>query len=186
MSRARPRIPQRKRIFIGCEGASEASYCRLIDRLANEQAGLHVHIVPHILQPGAGDPLQLVRKAVAKIAHEERRHAPFAVKAILLDRTGSAEILSLARALANDAAVHLVWQEPDHEAFLLRHLPNCSRRRPAAGATMAALQSEWPDYDKGIPMLELARKIGLADLLVAASVEDDLRELLLRIGFGLN
>lgn len=184
MSRRRPTIPQRKRVFIGCEGASEASYCALLARLAEGPPRLHLHIEPHILQPGAGDPLELVKKAISTLRFEEKRRAVFAVKAIILDR-GQPDKCAAATLLASKAGILLVWQDPDHEALLLRHLPNCQQKRPPRGASLAALQREWPSYFKALPMLELARRISRAGVFAAASVEPDLQELLSAIGFVL-
>lgn len=183
MSRRGPKIPRRRRIFIGCEGASEQSYCALLRRLA-QQAGLHVHIDPHILQPGAGDPLELVQRAVAKIRSEEHRRAPYAVKAMLLD-DGEKDKCRAASRLATDAGIHLVWQRPDHEALLLRHLPECQNERPPRGTSLAALTRKWPEYEKALPMLQLARKIEVANLSAAATVEPELHSMLRLIGFDL-
>ena len=72
MSRRRPNIPQRKRVFLGCEGESEASYGALLGWLADEPPPLDVHIEPRVLQPGAGDPLELVRRAIDLIGRIER------------------------------------------------------------------------------------------------------------------
>lgn len=185
MSRPRPRIPQRKRIFLGCEGDSEVSYGALLGRLAEEPPRVHVHIVARKLQPGAGDPLELVRKSIEIMLFEERRRSPFAVKAVLLDR-GTPEKTGLADTLARKSGIHLVWQTPDHEALLLRHLPNCQQRRPPAGASMAALQQEWPEYDKAMPMMGLPRRIGRPEVVAAAGVEPELQEMLTQIGFNLD
>lgn len=182
MRRGLNSIPRRKRIFIGCEGASEASYCALIGRLAEEPPRLHLHVDPHILQPGAGDPLELVKKAIATIRFEEKRRAPFALKAVLLDR-GNPEKSEAAQALASEVDILLVWQDPDHEALLLRHLPDCQQKRPPKGASLTALQREWPEYTKALPMLELARRIAQPELFAAAAVEPGLREFLVAIGF---
>ena len=51
---------------------------------------------------------------------------------------------------------------------------------------MAALQKEWPEYEKAMPMMELARKIGRPEIIAAAGVEPELRELLVQIGFKLD
>lgn len=178
--RSSPSIPQRKPIFLGCEGESEAGYARLLGRLAQE-LGLHVHIHAEPLQPGAGDPLALVQKAVRRIAQLERQRATFVVKAVLLD-IGSAQKNNAASALADASGVGLIWQEHDHEALLLRHLPGCQNLRPPAGTSLAALKHRWPDYEKPMPAQRLARHIGLQQIQQAVAVEADLRTFLTKIG----
>ena len=183
MKSRRPRIPQRRLVFLGCEGKSEASYAALLDRLADE-AGLGLHIHPIVLQPGAGDPLQLVRRAIKLIREFERKRSKFAVKAMLLDH-GDPKRCHEAAKLARDAGItHLILQVPDHEAFLLRHLPNLQQRRPPARSSLAALVKVWPDYAEGIPMLRLAERVGLPEVALAASVEPDFRLLLMTVGFA--
>ena len=182
MTRRVPRIPQRRPIFFGGEGQSEAGYGTLISRIARETQDVHVHVHVECLQPGAGDPLELVERAATMIANIERRRSPFAVKAVLLD-IGSPQKNREAVILARRVGIqHLIWQAPDHEALLLRHLEGCDQRRPPAGASLAALQREWAEYEKGMPAQSLARRIGMADIRRACGVEDELRAFLAAIG----
>jgi hypothetical protein len=175
-----PPIPQRRPIFLGCEGESETGYGRLLGRLAQE-LGLHIHIHAEPLQPGAGDPLALVQKAIQRIGQLERQRATFAVKAVLLD-IGSLQKINAATQLATNSGIVLVWQDPDHEALLLRHLPGCAALRPPAGASLAALRQRWDGYEKPFPAQRLAQRIGLVQVKQAASVENELRNFLISIG----
>jgi hypothetical protein len=44
----------------------------------------------------------------------------------------------------------LIWQEPCHEAVLLRHVAGCDQLRPqTSAAAIAELRKCWPDYQKG-------------------------------------
>jgi len=52
--------PQRTRIYFGCEGQSEQSYGKRLNEIADE-VSLHLHFDNDVLQPGGGDPLELVR-----------------------------------------------------------------------------------------------------------------------------
>jgi hypothetical protein len=180
--RRRPRIQPRRPIFLGCEGMSEFGYGALLDRLARSIATAHLHIHSEILQPGAGDPLALVQRAAQRIADIERRRVPFAVKAVLLDRGGDQKNVAAIRSARRNGIDHIIWQEPDHEAFLLRHLPGCHGRRPPRGATLAALRQEWPGYEKGMSAQALALRINIERVRVACSVENDLRLFLDRLG----
>jgi hypothetical protein len=182
MKRGRPQILPRRPIFCGCEGESEQSYGSLIGRLARDNR-FHVHINVQKLQPGAGSPLALVRRAIQLINEIERRRDPFAAKAIFLDR-GDPQICVQAEILARAKGInHLIWQEPDHEAILLRHLPGCHTLRPPAGTTLVRLRREWPGYAKGMTVSDLATRINLEGLKAAAAVEGDLRCFLRELGF---
>jgi hypothetical protein len=77
--------PQRRPVFLGCEGESERGYGTLIGRLRDElRRDLHLDVT--LLRPGGGDPLALVETACQKIAHTERnRDIRYSVRAILLD-----------------------------------------------------------------------------------------------------
>jgi hypothetical protein len=161
---------------------SEFGYGALLDRLARETGTVHLHIHHEILQPGAGDPLALVRRAVERIADIERRRTPFAVKAVLIDRGSVRKNAEATRYARENGIDHVIWQEPDHEGFLLRHLPGCDQRRPPRGATLIAIQQEWPAYDKGMSAQELARRLGLDQIRAACSVENELRLFLEAIG----
>ena len=90
-------------------------------------------------------------------------------------------------ALAQRAHVRLIWQEPCHEAFLLRHLEHCQALRPPTSiAAMEALRQRWPDYVKNTPAMQLAKRIGLQEIARAASVECSLREFLHILRFPLS
>lgn len=182
MRSRRAPIRSRKLVFLGCEGRSEESYGALLNRISKD-AGLSIHIHLEVLQPGAGNPLQLVRRAGQMIREIERKRSKFSIKAILLDR-GDQRLCADASILSRQIGIDfMIWQDPDHEALLLRHLPRCHDKRPPTGASMAALRKVWPTYNKGTTMLGLAEKIGNAEVLAAAGVEPDLRHFLAAIGF---
>jgi hypothetical protein len=64
--------PQRRRIFLGCEGESEQGYGALLGRLLEAiRHDRYLHIV--LLRPGGGDPLALVKLALRRIAEEEAK-----------------------------------------------------------------------------------------------------------------
>ena len=68
MTRRRiPHRPQRRPVYIGCEGASESGYAALLQDFLND-GGLAVHLTIDELSPGAGDPLARVELAVNRIA----------------------------------------------------------------------------------------------------------------------
>lgn len=179
MRRRRIARPQRKPVFLGCEGESELGYGAFLRRLREEhRPDLHIELA--LLRPGGGDPLALVELACQKTEHYEiTRGMRFHVRAVLLDRDLLGE--SSGRdakmfALATNSRIRLVWQDPSHEALLLRHIDGCQNLRPATAAiALAELRRRWPSYSKGSSGAELSRKIALQHVKAAASVEPDLR-----------
>lgn len=174
---------QRTPIYLGCEGESEVGYGALLNRLVNERSGIHLHIHVEKLQPGAGDPHALVKRAVQRIANLERRRDAFARKAILLDR-GAPQRNQEAQTLAAQCDIMLIWQDPDHEAFLLRHLEGFQQNRPPAGTSLAALRKPWPNYHKGSTQIQLADRIDMQRIRQARAVEPGLDAFLTAIGLA--
>lgn len=182
MRRRPPHIPQRRRIFLGCEGHGEHGYGTLLARIAREVANIHVHIDARVLQPGAGDPCALIERAAQIIAQDEARREAFEIKAVLLD-LGSPQINARAVARAAHHGIHhLIWQSPDHEGLLLRHLQGCQQHRPPRGASMAALVAQWPEYEKPMSAQQLATRITLERVRQACAVEAELRAFLAATG----
>jgi RloB-like protein len=175
---------QRRRIFVGCEGEGERSYVALMQRIVD---GVHqkVHLDAQLLQPGGGDPLDLARRAEEVIKKIERTREPYDEKYLLIDRDtlgNSPQRDRETRAILNRIDARVLWQDPTHEALILRHLPGCARRRPASTQiAMHQLRQQWPQYKKPMSAMQLANRIGLEGLRQAASVENDLRVLLASI-----
>lgn len=183
MSRRRPTIPQRKPIFIGCEGESEQGYAGLLQDLIHD-VDLHVHLNIEVLR--AGDPLARIELAIKKLEHARRKRVNFTDRFVFLDTDQlalSADRAHRARELAAANDIRVIWQEPCFEAVLLRHFAGRTGNRPLTNqATEAALRQEWPHYQKPMSRAELTRKIDREAVLRAAGVEDDLMALLCCIG----
>lgn len=151
MTRRRPIRRQKKPVFLGCEGESEAAYGQVL----NDLLRLHevpVHLVVETLAPGAGDPLTRVQRAIKRIAAREQRRIKFQLKAILLDSDQTAHQRERAERAGQIAARHeiqLIWQDPCHEALLLRHMPGrANHKPPTSEAAQRALTQIWIEYDK--------------------------------------
>lgn len=186
MSRRRTLRPQRVPIFIGCEGESERGYVAFLSRLA-EQAELAVHLDPVVLQPGGGDPLAIVERAVQRLSERRRkRQTVYAAQFVMLDRDkwGQAPARDVQVAgVAARAGLSLVWQDPCHEAMLLRHLKACAALRPqATPLAEAALRERWPDYSKPMDGAALSLRLDHAALLRAVAVEPELAIMIAAIG----
>jgi len=187
MRRRRTARPQRRPVFLGCEGESERGYATLIGRL-REQLRPDLHLDVKLLRPGGGDPLALVQRACEIIARNERNHDfRYTVRAILLDSDKLGQTPTRDEnmiRIAEGERLHLIWQEPSHEALLLRHLDGCQTLRPpSAAAALTELLRRWPDYMKASSADRLSTRIGAQQIAAAASVETSLREFLRTIGF---
>jgi len=185
MSRRRPFRPQRVPIFVGCEGESERGYVACLGRLA-EQAGLAVHLDPLVLQPGGGDPLAIVQLAVKRLSQGRRKQTNYAAHFVILDRDKWGQAPARDAQIAGVAAragLSLIWQDPCHEAMLLRHLEACAAMRPQTTALAeAALRQRWPEYLKPMDGAALARRLDLAAVLRAIAVEPELGLMVQTIG----
>lgn len=183
MKTRRPFIPQRKPIFIGCEGESEQGYTGFLQDLIHE-ADLHVHL--NIVLLKAGDPLARVELAIQRLAQLRKTRVNFADRFLLLDTDQlaiSVDRANRARQLAAANDIRIVWQEPCFEAVLLRHFAGrTTHRPPTSQLANNAVRQEWPQYQKPMNRAELARRIDREAVTRAASVESDLMALLRCIG----
>ena len=177
--------PQRKPIFVGCEGESEQSYIKLIGLICDAR-GLHVALRNDPLGRGAGDPLAKIELAIQKITTYQSQGVKFAHKFVLLDADKLIECPERAArstVLARRHNIHIVWQEPCFEAFLLRHLPECERLRPPdKEALEAVMRRVWPEYEKPMPTNKLLGRIDMNGLERAAAVEFEFKHMLECIG----
>jgi hypothetical protein len=172
-------------MYLGCEGESEAAYGQMLDDLLRS-AGLAVHLRVDVLAPGAGDPLTRVRRAADRIARIEKQRVRFHARAILMDSdrvAGEHHRTAEAANLAARSGIQIIWQAPCHEALLLRHMPGCEGRRPpTCPAAERALKQIWPEYQKPMTRMSLARRINSEGVRRAARVEPELLAFLRNIG----
>jgi len=174
------RIPQRTRIYLGCEGESEQSYGKCLNAIA-DSLGLPLFLDCDVL--GGGDPLSLLELAFRRIHERALKRGAYLHRAIILDadRTGVAPVRDARVAsLAQKHGIQLIWQRPCHEGFLLRHF---AQREPAtATLAMDALLRFWPEFRKNMPAIELAARIDREAIRRAAAVEADFQIFLNLIG----
>ena len=163
--------PQRRRIFVGCEGESEVGYAAFIGLLAEEaRLGLHLDI----RKCRGGDPLAIVNTAVEDLRRRRNRHSAYAVQAIFLDadrRDDAPDRTARADRLIEEHGFHAIWAEPAFEALLLKHVSGRERLQPATTAmALRELQYCWPGYRKGMAAGELRNEFDRAAVARAAAV----------------
>lgn len=185
MRRHSARIPQRRPVYIGCEGASEVSYAGFLQDLIRD-ASLPVYLLIEELGPGAGDPLARVEMAIRRLTLLHRTRIAPRERFVLLDfdqAERDPQRADRARARANQNDIAVIWQRPCFEAVLLRHLEGRATHRPPDTPTAGkALLKEWPDYNKPMTRVALAKRIDHTAVLRAAAVEPELQALLRCIG----
>lgn len=166
--------PQRRRLFVGCEGESERGFVALLQRIA-EQEGLLVHLDGVLLQPGGGDPCGIIQMAIELSHRRASRHGAYEARFVLLDfdKVGqNPQRDSHATQSATKANLLLVWQTPCHEALLLRHLDSCANLLPpTTPVALQQLTQRWPAYCKPMPSVRLAERISLAGIRRFAGAE---------------
>jgi hypothetical protein len=175
--------PQRLRYFVGCEGASERSYVKWIQDLA-ERRGLLIHLDTFVAN--GGDPLSIVEQSIKTMHRRQRVSGLYRSRFIFLDsdRIGETPNRDVKlRNLAQEANVSCVFQEWEHEALLLRHFDGYSTRKPPAGKSMQALKRVWKDYTKPADAQDLARLFDENALERIAVVEVKMSEFLAVLGF---
>lgn len=183
MRRRAPPIPQRTRIFAGCEGDSERGLLAWLQRLANKPSRLlHLDIVP--LGRGAGSPQALLAKALAEKRRRGALHGVYRRSFLLLDADrlqGGAAEADLRRA-AEASGLSVILQQPSLEGLLVRLHPGHEARTASTVDAERELQRLWPDYEKPEPADRLARHFTLDDLHRAARHDGELHFLLKLLG----
>jgi hypothetical protein len=173
------RIQPRQRIYLVCEGQSEQSYGRRLNEIA-DNAGSHLFLDCDVL--AGGDPLFLVELAVRRIREKVLKRGAFVHHAIFLDadKLGIApERNAQIQPLAQKHRIHLIWQYPCHEGFLLRRFAQQEAMKPqSVELAIQALNKLWPEYRKAMPARELAIRIDRDAVRRAAAVEADLQTFL--------
>lgn len=183
MSPNRITFRRRRPVFVGCEGQSEQAYGQLLrDLIGESTVAIHFQVV--LLGAGAGSPEAKIRKALLEIEKFQRQRSKFWKKVVLLDTDiANGAQKQTVDSLAMENGIQIIWQEPCHEAFLLRHLPNCGNLRPpTTAAAESKLRTLWPGYQKPMTRQQLATRINIDQLRQAVAVEPTLASFLHGIG----
>ena len=176
-------VKRRRVIFIGVEGKSDRAFARFLQFCCDEE-GLHLHL--DIKKGNGGDSVSVVKEAALHLKRrpgkEDIRH-----RLLLLDRDRYAEDLQAGRdaqAVASEAKLEIIFQDPNLEGLLLRLHPGHENRKIAAGDSMAKLHKVWPEYSKSSLTADQLKKqrFGVSDLRRAALHDQSLRRLLEVLG----
>lgn len=184
MSRKRSSIPKRERVFVGCEGSSERSYGRLLDKLSKE-LGLHLHFETRPKKGGGGDHLIIIEKSIEE-RQKGMKFGRYVDSIIFVDDDSFGRDLAKDQQAINLCAqndIRLLRQRPNFEGFLLRHFPGCENMDPHTSRVMRSLLHQWPDYDKPETADSLRQKISFDDIRRVCGVEDVLNDFLENLGF---
>lgn len=180
------KIERRTRFFLCCEGESEFSYGAFLQNLADDKDQCHIHIVRTVLQPGAGSPVALAKKAVAKYRDEVERHGECKARALLLDSdVHQAKPPSERREfgqIMKREKFNVIWQKPNHEGFLLNHFQGYERVNPPKNSTEKELKKIWNDYDKPMTADSIYQKISIKDVYRRSRTHSEFRRFLKTIG----
>jgi hypothetical protein len=179
------RRPQKAPIFVGCEGRSEMGYVRWLRNMVLDQ-NLPFHIEPYDLGQGAGEPVSRIAMAVDRINQLEKSRIAFTRKFLFLDTdqlAGDAAREELAKRRATENNIVVIWQHPTHEAFLLRHLPNClTNQPPDKRRADVALAKKWAGYQKPLTPDQIERRLDIEAAWRVSTRLPELEDLLRAIG----
>jgi hypothetical protein len=185
MKRLKNHRRQRTPIFVGCEGRSEMGYAGWLRNLVRSR-DLPFHLELYDLGQGAGDPVTRIAMAVDRIKQLEQNRVPFSRKFLFLDTdqlAADAQRAELARRRAEENNIVVIWQEPTHEAFLLKHLPRCLTLRPASKQIAdAELSKKWTGYKKPLTAEQVERRLDIEGAVRVSTHLPELRGLLRAIG----
>lgn len=185
MRRRRIIRPQRAPVFIGCEGQSEISYASWLRNIIRDR-NLPFHLELSDLGRGAGDPFARIDMAIERVNKLEANKQPFIARYLFLDTDQlgiDRDRAEQAHRRARDHNFVVIWQDPTHEAFLLRHFPGRDTRQPPDKRSAdAALSREWADYRKPCSAQQLELRLQIDGAHRVAARLPNLADLLGTIG----
>ncbi len=171
-------------VFLACEGLGEQGYGRWLNRLADDLA---IPVVVQASSVGGGDPLDLVEKSIHRLRRLEKQRGPHRLRGLLLDRDcfgRDQDRDRLAIAKARKTNIHLLWQAPCHEVFIIHHFHGYEEFNPRDEADFwRTMQAVWPEYTKGMDASGYGTKLTQDHLARARAVEVEFDRFLVRIGW---
>ncbi len=126
-----------------------------------------------------------VKEAKKKAQKFVLRRAKPVRRLILMDtdQLGSDSERQQVDAEARKAHFDVIWQDPCHEGFLLRHFDGYANAKPPnSKKAEKALKTVWPEYKKGMLAKQLHDRLTRGDLIQAAQQDESLKKLLTFVG----
>lgn len=179
--RRRSPVQPRRVIFIGVEGESERAFVRFLERCCWNE-GLHLAL--NVKLTRGGDSVSVVEEAGRHLTRRDERRQ-IESRLVLLDRDRIEEDQKAGRDVQAAAVkwdLQLIFQNPQHEALLLRLHRGHEQRRVTARAALTELRRVWPQYSKPMTADELTRRFSLSDVRQAARYDQELHRLLAILG----
>ena len=163
-------IKNRIPVIIFCEGESERSYVKFLGAMANE-AGLHYAFNNQLCgNTGGGDILRLAQGAEKKLDRLSNRGSVPEHRFLLLD-TDINELepvrCTAGIALANELGIDIIWQEKNHEGFLLRHFKGYGSHNNNESEVNTRIVKNIPSYKKPVDANFLAKKLSVENVRYA-------------------
>lgn len=185
MSNALPTGP-RINFFLACEGESEYAYVKFLDNLAKKHSRMRVHLDPSVIN-GGGDPHATLERSKEKYEVKVKaKKGGYRRKLILMDgdifqRYTCNKKGEFMRQLSIEK-FEVIWQDPDHEGFLIRHFSNSTTPKP--GHTMDQLHKFWPHYNKNMPVTGIEGKLDINCVKLASKSIPEFKQFLKIVGFN--
>ena len=174
------KLKKKKSIFVACEGESEQAYVALLNELAQEKdPPLPVFLRSYNVK--GGGPCKMVAEAIKKVSKGDYT---WKEKVILMDKDvckNNPDECQKAKEKAKENGFLILWQEPNHEGFLLQHL--CDEKGNLSltaenAQDMLKRKLDLREYKKPLTRYELRSRIGAKEIERAAKKIKNLGELL--------
>lgn len=174
-------VEKRVRFYVAVEGEGDQSFVKWIQYLSDNQ-NHHIHLDTQLL--GGGGYKKMLEKAVKQRKRKERNRAACSILLIDADRAMNDDNwpLEKLRREAFKQEITTCFQIPNQEGLLLRMMPGKETSQPNANEAAKLLQKSWPDYQKPVDAYTLSMKFTLDDLTRVARLDQEIKNLLLKIG----
>lgn len=163
---------QKTTILLLCEGTSERSYGAFIQKLSDNDHKRYAFksIICGKKGTGGGPLGSLLENAKVIIRGLNKNKRNYKHKFLILDTDltprGTQEF-NLGVAAAKRMGIDLIWQEADHEGFLLRHFDGCGNHNKTNAQVDMEIKKHWRGYSKPLSSIELAKIIEVGHVVYA-------------------
>jgi hypothetical protein len=183
----RKQIPIRTSFYIAVEGKSEQSFIKFLQQIA-DQNGVSVHLEAHPLNGGGYQSMLQNAEKHRKNHFRNRTKPEYSILLIDEDRAQTNEDSWTIERLKKEAlrekfVVSLL--SPNLEGLYYRMFEGNEKKQPDYANIRNLLKAKWPEYKKNTDATTLMDKFNKNVLFEAAKYDDELKQLLLLVGFKL-